>query len=234
MGMYKKQHYSHNGRVVYHNNNVFLYWIATNNYWAFGASIESASVYGHHDSCNGVCPSECNSSWRLYLDDNVGNTFAVDTTMKLKCDAGVSSVTKLSGQNCSSQGYRMAESQSECEDIARYLGLADISAHIWGPYDCPNQLYYRCGYLSGALYWNPSCGDNSVGGPAENLCTQSGIWKLTETGKVCLNTIFEGLRENLDDCQTHCETVGTRRLTFFPNNYCICCNSSSLFEANSF
>ena len=226
MGMYKKQHYSHDGRVVYRNNNVFLYWNTTNNDWAFATSIGSASVYGYHNSCNGVCPSGCNSSWRLYLDDNVGNTFVEDTTMKLKCNAGDSSVTKLNGQNCSSQGYRMAESQSECEDIARHLGLADISAYNWNPHDCPNQLYYRCGYLSGALYWNPNCGDNSLGGRAENLCTQSGIWKLTETGKVCPNTIFEGLRDNLNDCQTHCETVGTRRLTFFPNNYCICCTAS--------
>ena len=84
---------------------------------------------------------------------------------------------KLNGQSCSSQGYRMAESQSECEGIAIHLGLSDTSAHVWkDPRDCDGQGYYRCEYASNNLYWNPDCDDNSnsqdQGG---NLCTL-GIW----------------------------------------------------------
>ena len=85
------------------------------------------------------------------------------------------------GQSCSSQGYRMAAGQSECEGIAIHLGLSDTSAHVWSePGDCDGQGYYRCEYDSTNLYWNPDCADNSnsqdQGG---NLCTL-GICKINQ------------------------------------------------------
>ena len=93
---------------------------------------------------------------------------------------GVSNVIKLNGQSCSSEGYRMAETQSECQDIARRLGLSDTTLQDWGTvHDCYGQGSYRCEYdnLSNDLYWNPHCNDNTESTDnGENLCT-SGIWK---------------------------------------------------------
>ena len=77
----------------------------------------------------------------------------------------------------------MAETQSECEDIATRLGLLETSAEDMGTEsipDCSSQSYYRCAYYSNwpTLYWNPNCAeglnakdqDNS-----ENLCVQRRI-----------------------------------------------------------
>ena len=91
---------------------------------------------------------------------------------------------KLNGQSCSSEGYRMAVTQSECEDIARRLGLSYASLDAWGdPQDCDDQRYYRCEYYQGdeyyqaVLYWNPDCADNTEStDEGDNLCI-SGIWK---------------------------------------------------------
>ena len=72
----------------------------------------------------------------------------------------------------------MATTKSECEDIARRLGLSGTSAWHWNdPQNCDGQGYYRCEYESTTLYWNPDCADNiesTING--ENLCI-SGIWK---------------------------------------------------------
>ena len=69
---------------------------------------------------------------------------------------------KLNGKSCSSQGYLMAVSQSECEGIARQLNLSHTLAKIWKtPSNCGGQTYYRCEYDSTNLYWNPDCTDNS-------------------------------------------------------------------------
>ena len=85
------------------------------------------------------------------------------------------SVIKLNGQSCSSQGYRMAESQSECEDIATRLGLSDTTAELWSSLDCGNQLYYRCAYASDGLLWTPYCADNTKDSEnSGNLCVKSG------------------------------------------------------------
>ena len=88
---------------------------------------------------------------------------------------------KLNGQSCSSQGYRMAETQSECEDIATHLGLLETSAEgmetEFSP-DCANQSYYRCAYYPNwpTLYWYPNCADNEKDQDnSENLCVQRRI-----------------------------------------------------------
>ena len=82
-------------------------------------------------------------------------------------------VIKLSGRSCSSQGYRIAKSQSECNAIATQLGLKDTSAELWSfSQDCYNQRYYRCKFSGNKLYWDPSCDDNGQDiGNANNLCT---------------------------------------------------------------
>ena len=72
----------------------------------------------------------------------------------------------------------MAITESECEDMARLLGLSDTSAHRWGiPQNCDSQGYYRCRYDSTYLYYNPDCEDNTESTVnVENLCIY-GIWK---------------------------------------------------------
>ena len=72
----------------------------------------------------------------------------------------------------------MAVTLSECEDIARRLGLSDTSANYWNsPVNCDGQGYYRCEYESTDLYWNPDCNDNTESNvDGENLCI-SGIRK---------------------------------------------------------
>ena len=94
---------------------------------------------------------------------------------------GTTKTIKLNGQSCSSKGYRMAETESECKDIARSLGLSKASVNAWNtPKNCDGQGYYRCEYDSTNLYWNPDCDDNShsqeQGG---NLCIL-GIWKINQ------------------------------------------------------
>ena len=81
------------------------------------------------------------------------------------------------GKSCSSQGYQMATTQSECENIARRLGLSDTSATTtgWNYHDCWGQIYYRCSYYENELRWLPSCGDNtSPSKRITNLCTANG------------------------------------------------------------
>ena len=67
-----------------------------------------------------------------------------------------------------------------------------------------------------------------------NYVASLGIWTLTETGMHCLDTIWQGDTDDLVDCQTHCETVGARKLTFIDNphfgDYCQCCTESSELE----
>ena len=60
-------------------------------------------------------------------------------------------------------------------------------------------------------------------------------WTLTETDKYCPDAISTsniiGISSNksnsLVDCQRHCNTIGARRLTFYPINHCRCCTASS-------
>ena len=87
-------------------------------------------------------------------------------------------VIKLSGRSCSSQGYRIAKSESECNAIATQMGLKDTSAELLSfSQDCYNQRYYRCRYSRNNLYWYPNCADNGKDiGNANNLCI-SGNWK---------------------------------------------------------
>ena len=89
---------------------------------------------------------------------------------------GDSSGIKLNGQSCSSQGYQMAETQSECESIATYLGLSDTTAELETGSDCDNQTHYRCSYdASYGLYWDATCADNDKDSDNfDNLCLQSG------------------------------------------------------------
>ena len=96
-------------------------------------------------------------------------------------DLGVS-VIRLKDESCSSRGYRMAESKSECEDIAQRLGLLDTEATFLDIADCNNQSLYRCAYdSSNKLFWIPNCADNrTYGTNAENLCVsgkQKNKWK---------------------------------------------------------
>ena len=60
-----------------------------------------------------------------------------------------------------------------------------------------------------------------------NYVTSLGIWTLTETGTYCDDSISTSTRDNLFDCKTHCEMVGSKRLTFSFNKYCRCCDPSS-------
>ena len=82
------------------------------------------------------------------------------------------SVTKLKDESCSSRGYRMAETKSECEDIAQRLGLLNTEATSLDIADCNNQGFYRCAYDSPTkLFWIPNCADNGTYGTnVENLC----------------------------------------------------------------
>ena len=71
----------------------------------------------------------------------------------------------------------MASTQSECEHIARELGLKDTTATIRvdSKNDCHNNRYYRCSYdgvgVHETLYWNPNCGDNvDPSRYSRNLC----------------------------------------------------------------
>ena len=86
-------------------------------------------------------------------------------------DLGVS-VIKLKDESCSSRGYRMAETKSECEDIAQRLGLLNTEATSLDIADCNNQGFYRCAYDSPTkLFWIPNCADNGTYGTnVENLC----------------------------------------------------------------
>ena len=86
-------------------------------------------------------------------------------------DLGLS-VIRLKDESCSSRGYRMAESKSECEDIAQRLGLLDTEASFLDIADCSNQSFYRCAYDSSTkLFWIPNCADNGTyGSNVENLC----------------------------------------------------------------
>ena len=73
----------------------------------------------------------------------------------------------------------MTTTQSECENIARILGLSDTSAvtNGWNIQNCRGQKYYRCSYWENKLYWNPSCVDNAntyISQGITNLCTDHG------------------------------------------------------------
>ena len=83
----------------------------------------------------------------------------------------------------------MATTQSECEDIARQIGLGDTSATTNNPWNCRgNHLnrdgdeaenaiameecyaHYRCSYHNNQLFWNPNCDDNVYDDHITNLC----------------------------------------------------------------
>ena len=86
----------------------------------------------------------------------------------------------------------MAETKSECEDIARRLDLPVTSAFDYTSgcrsiicLDCYNQSYYRCRLQTTyrrifkdyrtSLHWNPECADNAKDQRnSANLCVQSG------------------------------------------------------------
>ena len=89
----------------------------------------------------------------------------------------------LIDQSCRSANYRMASTQTECEHIAKELGLKDTSAskRVFNENNCHNQSYYRCFYDHGPSYenvfkiagliWNPDCGYNvHYGRSHRNLC----------------------------------------------------------------
>jgi len=59
-------------------------------------------------------------------------------------------------------------------------------------------------------------------------------WTLTETGRYCHPNIYDERQDSLIDCQTHCQTIGARRLTFYPDNDdCRCCSPSSELKVSS-
>ena len=88
---------------------------------------------------------------------------------------GSSTATKLNGQSCSSQGYQMAVSQCECQNIATLLGLSETYAMPWDDSSCNEQKSYRCAFKEDKLYWNADCADNDQDmSDYENLCIRSG------------------------------------------------------------
>ena len=69
-----------------------------------------------------------------------------------------------------------------------------------------------------------------------NCVASPDLWPLTETGKYCAPPYMYGAkRDSLIDCQTDCETIGARRLTFYPDypNRCLCCSASSVLRVSS-
>ena len=81
----------------------------------------------------------------------------------------------------------MVKSQSECEQIARILGLSDTTAttSVWNTNNCRGQKYYKCSF-SGGLKWNPNCADNSNDERnIKNLCS-SGMYQMKSTGELLL------------------------------------------------
>ena len=107
--------------------------------------------------------------------------------MNFGISGGIIGVKKLTNQTCSSEGYRVAENQTECEDIATRLFKRDRISEDHNNHDCINKTHYRCNYYNyrsaywkHSLTWNPRCGDDrmhkyndSLDEP-ENLCIQSG------------------------------------------------------------
>ena len=110
---------------------------------------------------------------------------------------GTTKTIKLNGQSCSSKGYRMAETESECKDIARSLGLSKASVNAWNtPKNCDGQGYYRCEYhrisQTGRpnINWNPDCADNTNSTDnGENLC-KSGICENIQNNTCLYNFCF--------------------------------------------
>ena len=52
-------------------------------------------------------------------------------------------------------------------------------------------------------------------------------WILTESNVGCSDSIAQGTRENLRECEILCGRHYAIGLTFYSNNYCRCCAESS-------
>ena len=71
-------------------------------------------------------------------------------------------------------GYRLPETQEQCEGIAKHLKLADTQALTHG-LDCPVGRNSRCVYDRNQLLWSPKCADGSdINDLSENLCILDG------------------------------------------------------------
>ena len=102
---------------------------------------------------------------------------------------GIVAFTALTNQSCSSEGFRLPETQEECEDIATRLRKSDRVSEKYDNYTCTDKHNYKCSYNSTlashnetGLRWNPRCDDHRVEKALDdpwkdvlqNLCIQSG------------------------------------------------------------